>query len=83
MYIRQKLPCFWNSFYLFLTCLKALGVSNRTVPASPCCSPSQLTSTELLVNTRPDLPYHVGDNPVENLEVITIPDLLVTHCSCN
>ena len=60
--------------------MQKLGLSNNSVVDSPCCSPSHLTSAELLVDTRPDLPYN---DPLDNLEVITIPDLLVTKCGCN
>ena len=54
-----------------------------TVIDSACCSPSHLASVELLVDTRPDLQYAAVSDSLDNLEVITIPDLLVTSCGCN
>ena len=64
--------------------LQKLGLSSVTKIDSACCSPSHLTSVELLVDTRPDLQYvALADNTMDNLEVITIPDLLVTSCGCN
>ena len=64
--------------------LQKLGLSSMTVIDSACCSPSHLSSIELLVDTRPDLQYvALADNTMDNLEVITIPDLLVTSCGCN
>ena len=55
-----------------------------TVIDSACCSPSHLASIELLVDTRPDPQYVAhSNNTMNNLEVITIPDLLVTSCGCN
>ena len=63
--------------------LQKLGLSSVTVIDSACCSPSHLASVELLVDTRPDLQYAAVSDSLDNLEVITIPDLLVTSCGCN
>ena len=54
-----------------------------TVIDTACCSPSHLTSLELLVDTRPDLQPGALTDTMENLEVITVPDLLVSSCGCN
>ena len=63
--------------------LQKLGLSSVTEIDSACCSPSHLTSIELLVDTRPDLQPGALTDTMENLEVITVPDLLVTSCGCN
>jgi len=62
--------------------LYKLGLSPNTVIDASCCSPSHLTGIELLVQTQPD-DWETMENPMDNLEVITIPDILVTSCGCN
>jgi len=62
--------------------LYKLGLSPNTVIDGSCCSPSHLTSIELLVQTQPSS-WDITENPMDNLEVITIPDMLVTDCGCN
>merc|ERR1712013_338689 len=56
--------------------LYKLGMSGNTVLDSACCSPNHLSSLELLV-TKHNQEIN-QDNPLSNLEVITIPDMLVT-----
>ena len=63
------------------TVLQKLGMSGNTVLDSACCSPNHLSSLELLV-TKHNQEIN-QDNPLSNLEVITIPDMLVTSCGCN
>lgn len=72
-YYRYLLPPTW---------LQKLGLSPGSVIDGSCCSPSHLSSLELLVQTQPDS-WDVTDNPMANLEVVTIPDMLVTNCGCN
>ena len=62
--------------------LQKLGLSGHTVLDSACCSPNHLSPLELLV-TGHNLAQVDEDNPLSNLEVITIPDMLVTSCGCN
>ena len=62
--------------------VQKLGLSPGAVIDGSCCSPSHLSSLELLVQTQPDS-WDVTDNPMANLEVVTIPDMLVTNCGCN
>ena len=45
-----------------------LGMSSNTPIDGSCCSPSHLTSIELLVQTKP-FSWDMTDNPMENLEV--------------
>ena len=62
--------------------MQKLGLSPGTVIDGSCCSPSHLSSLELLVQTQPDS-RDVTDNPEANLELAYIPDMLVTNCGCN
>ena len=57
-------------------------MSGNTVVDSSCCSPNHLSPLELLVKG-PNEEDENPDNPLSNLEVITIPDMLVTSCGCN
>jgi hypothetical protein len=57
-------------------------MSGNTVVDSSCCSPNHLSHLELLV-VGPNEEDENPDNPLSNLEVITIPDMLVTSCGCN
>merc|ERR1711983_700347 len=53
--------------------LYKLGLSPNTVIDGSCCSPSHLTSIELLVQTQPTS-WDITDNPMDNLEVKSVFD---------
>jgi len=65
--------------------LYKLGLTPNSVVDGSCCSPSHLSPIELLVRNVPEEEMEWGGrvDTMNNLEVITIPDMLVSSCGCN
>jgi len=65
--------------------LYKLGLNPDSVVDGSCCSPSHLSAIELLVRNVPEDEMEWGgmEDTMSNLEVITIPDMMVSSCGCN